>query len=96
MELVARVLITIPDDKWQEFLTDEIETKKEKLEKDRDKYGELTFSYTEKRIPETALRDMKYELEDTLRRHFTVWGIKKPGEFIEFEESEVKENAGKS
>ena len=94
MELIARVLITIPDDKWQEFLAEEIEVQKEKLEKKRSNYGELTFVSIEKRIPETALRDMRYELGkalgDTLRCHFTTWGIKKATEFIEFEESEVK------
>ncbi len=85
MELVARVLITIPDDKWQESLAEEIEARKEELEKRRNKYGVLTFSSIEKRIPETALQDMKYDigkaLEDTLHGYFKTWYVNKV-EFI--------------
>lgn len=100
MELIARVLITIPDDKWQESLAELVEERTAKLEKKKADYGTLSYASALKRVKPSAESDMKYSLskgiENVLQNHYKHDSEVQKIEFIEFEESEVKENgAGK-
>ncbi len=91
MELIARVLITIPDDKWQEEVDSLVREEQEELKECKAKLGEDTYARRLKNVDATVIGDIKFDLGKTiegyLQNQYKHDSLVQNIQFIEFEES---------